>query len=233
MQITPNANLANKYAPGDRVWIVFSLEENIKINQFTILGFVAEQRPAQEGEEKKMRYLYAYNVDGEGKENGSVNVSWAEEDLIHFDKKHAQKKAVQLVGDLIYSYREEAENMKASYKQHCEMNQKKFEEAMRAHELKMNSVNAKHLEVEGEEEAPECETQPEMPEVPESGAQEEQNITPESETQPNLESDEGDKDKAIEGTENIEGGETDGGTSEDPQLNDELPQASGNATSGV
>jgi len=140
--LTPNATLANKYVPGDQVWVVFSIGPDIKINQFTLTGFVAQLKP----DTKEMEYLYSYQMDGTGKEDG-VNPSWAKEELIHFDKKHAEKKAVQMMGDLIAAYRDEMENKKLEYQELCLSNQKKFDSEMTRMAAEMSQINAKHLEV--------------------------------------------------------------------------------------
>jgi hypothetical protein len=129
MQITPNAAITNKFAPGDRLFVVFNIGPDIKINQFKIEGMVAEFIT------DKPNYLYAYKTDGAGREGG-VNLSWSREDMCFFDRKRAEKKAVQMVGDLLGEYKGEIEKVQAE-----------FEKKMTSLKTEMGKINAKHLDV--------------------------------------------------------------------------------------
>jgi len=89
----PNMQFKNKYAKGDNVWAVFSIGENVKINQLEIKAFVAEVSPAG------TRYLYGFTLDGKGHNNG-VNMTFLSSDLVFFDRQEAKERAIVRVEDL-------------------------------------------------------------------------------------------------------------------------------------
>lgn len=134
--LTPNATISNKYVPGDKVWIIFSLGPVIKINQFEIKGMVMEVIDG------KTTFMYGYNVDGSGRAGG-LNLSFAKESMCYFDKEKAEKHAVNLVGDLVGEYRNEIQRVQ-------EEANAKIANLSKA----MGQINAKHLEVEEKETSP-------------------------------------------------------------------------------
>jgi len=129
---TPNMQLKNKYAVGDKVWAIFSIGPDIKIGQYTVRSLNAEiigyDEPA---------YIYGFNIAGDGSEEG-VNLTFIKESLIFFDRTEAEKKTAQMVAELLAEYDKEEANMT-----------KKFEESMRALREERNKVNNNNLEVVG------------------------------------------------------------------------------------
>jgi hypothetical protein len=108
ISMTANQQLSNKYKIGDKVWVVFNLEEKIKVNEFSIRVFNTEK--VGEG---PIKYFYGFSIDGEGKENG-VNMSFFDESQLSDTKEEAIKKANESIEILKNNIDNEIEKIKQS-----------------------------------------------------------------------------------------------------------------------
>ena len=143
--MTPNVQLTNKYSKGDKVWAVFSIGNELKVNEFEIMSFTAELI-----EDKPVRYLYGFKISGDGHGDG-VNLTFLGEDMIFFDRNKAEKRAEQVVGELMESYDKEIEDAEMDYKGHLEKTEKTYQAIMTRLREQRNSCTAKNLEVKPRE----------------------------------------------------------------------------------
>uniref|UniRef100_A0A6H1ZRN2 Uncharacterized protein n=1 Tax=viral metagenome TaxID=1070528 RepID=A0A6H1ZRN2_9ZZZZ len=143
--MTPNVQLTNKYSKGDKVWAVFSIGNELKVNEFEIMSFTAEII-----EDKPVRYLYGFKIAGDGHGDG-VNLTFLGENMIFFDRNKAEERAKQVVGELIESYDKEIEDAERDYKSHLEKTAKTFDSIMARLREQRNSCNANNLEVKPRE----------------------------------------------------------------------------------
>lgn len=138
--MSPNMQFENKFAKGDKVWAVFSIGPDVKVNELEIKAFVAEVS------EHGTRYLYGFTLDGYGTNEGA-NMTFLSDDLIFFDKTKAEKRAGERVEDLKAEYDNRIAELNAKRNQAMAQ----FDDEIARLRKEQLECNANNLEVEPRE----------------------------------------------------------------------------------
>jgi hypothetical protein len=104
----PNMQFENKYNIGDKVWIVFNLGPEIKLNQFTVQYLQAEKMQA-----RPIEYNYGVFLGADGVDGHSIELSYFSEVQIYPTREAAVAEAEGRKQELTKMYGEKAKQIHA------------------------------------------------------------------------------------------------------------------------
>ena len=101
--MSPNMQFRNKFAIGDKIWVVFTNGPLLRVNEFEVKSFNAEIIGFDEP-----GYIYGFTISADGHE-ASPTLTFIKESMCFRDRELAEKHAQTLIGDLMAEYDKEIE----------------------------------------------------------------------------------------------------------------------------